>query len=292
MLTFVAVLAVTHTPYFSYHGHHHFPAEPSIALYTRGSTVISVTYEDGDFMFATVLEPAMLGLQLDAPLNTVTLAPPTCATLGSGPAATSRPCTSSHAKNKTGERSYEPFGESDLVTTVTAIADRCSVGRQICHYNVMAHADNPYVFVVGTEEEVLGLWFTGLPIYVDFISRWLGNYAYGYAFLAYFTAAIFALFHTPEKYLISSCLAAVVICLYLSSATSRVCQIAVAGFGWGQTFSFVHWLFAAGIFYAVVRRSTKVLAALTFLSIAVPLRLYFVEPSILALLWIALELDI
>ena len=292
MLPALAALAVAHTPYYAHHGHHHIAAEPSAALYTRGSTDITVTYEDGDFMYAAILEPAMLGPQLHAPLGTVTLAPPTCATLGNGAAATTRPCTAAHAKNLTGERSYEPFGESDLVTTVTAITDACSVGRQICLYKVRAHADNPYVFVVGTKEEVGGLWLTGLPIHVDGISRWLGNYAYGYAFLVYTVAALFILYYMPERYLLSSIAAAFAIVFYLTSATSRLCQIAVAGFGWGQVFSLLHWLFAIGILYTVIRRSTRHAAALTFISIAVPLRLYFVETTLLIFLWLALELDL
>lgn len=292
-----ALLSIAHQPIFNYGSHHSFAAEPSIALYTRGSTDVSVSYRENDSMYASVLQPTMLGLQLDAPLDTVYVQPPECFALAPRLAVVlvngTRPCTHSHmADNAPGTRMYEPFGESELTTVATPMTEKCATVPQICVYKIRAHADNPLVFVAGTKEEIGDLWITGLPIHVEGVSHWIGNYAYGYAFLAYFLTALVLLFFSTDEFIISKTLGILAIVFYLTSATSRICQIAVAGFGIGQLFSVAHWLFALGIACTIKTRSPTAAATLFVLSLATPLRLYLVEPCLLVSFWIALELGL
>ena len=267
----VVAAALAHTPHISFHRQHALPAEPSAALYTRGPGTVLVGYCDNDFMYAAVLEPVSVGIQLDAPLGTVAVAH-ACT-------GTSVPATNSHAKNHTpGHVMYEGFGESELKTVATPVTDRRSVGRQTCLYTISAADDAPYVFVVGTKEEVGGLWVTGLPVHVYNISRWLGNPAYWYALLTFAVVAGVVLWQWGAQEQVAPALAAV---FFLAAATSRLSQLAVVRFGWGQVFTLVYLLFAVATVIAARRRSVRGFAVLFVLASALPLRLYWVEPALL-----------
>jgi hypothetical protein len=271
MLACVVAAALGHTPHVSFDRYHALPAEPSAALYSRGPASILVGYADGDFMYASVLEPVRVGIQLDAELGTVTA---THECTGASVAA-----TDSHAKNHTpGDTMYEGFGESELKAVATVVTDRRSSGAQTCLYTISADADAPYVFVVGTKEEIGGLWATGLPVHVYAISRWLGNGAYWYAFAAFAAAAGAVLWRFGALELAPAVLAAV---FSFAAAASRLSQVAVAGFGWGQAITLLHILFGTATLVAARKRSGLGLAALAVLSAAMPLRLYWVEPTLL-----------
>ena len=173
MLVYALTLTLAHQPHFP---HHNFPfgsherslaAEPSVAYYDYGRHTYTIKYKQNDFMYVTVLAPAALGFYSSVDSNvTYDVTVENC-TYG-------REAENEHAKNQTpGTLSYEPFGESELVTIKTPVSGHVSNTTQTCIIRINASDPTaPYVFVAGTEEKVLEAMVAGLPLWVALVSAW------------------------------------------------------------------------------------------------------------------------
>ena len=245
------LLAVSHLPRFP--GDLSHSAEPSIASYNTRAATYRVAYEPGDFMYFVVYRPETLGFQYSvdsAPRYSATLAPG-CAY---GP-----PATHEHATYKAaGDTSYEPFGESSLTVVATVLANHTSATRQVCAVTIsLSHDQLPYVVVTGTKEEVLEVFAVGLPFYVTHISLWVGNFVYPIILLSAVAVALVA---------DVASLRTIAALSLATTATNRLAQAAVAGWGLGQLFMLIPAATAFGVLYAQHFRWRLLVVAMAWLA--------------------------
>lgn len=191
MLGILVGLACAHTPHFVTKANVRVDPEPSQALYMRDSATFTVDYKANDPMLIVILLPYTPGLRSSAKAvkNVSVVASPEC-TAGIPTAATS------HNKySPPGEVSDEPWAAGSYRTAVTVVAEKKSNVTQRCVVEVTASSQ--YVFVVGTEEDIVEAMVVGLPYYVTMVSSWNDNYVYGDALLATVFAACLVIACVP-----------------------------------------------------------------------------------------------
>ena len=182
MQLFFLLNAVGHLPIFPDDSAILVEPEPSQAFYMKNNASFTIEYQKNDQMFVEVLLPYKNGFRSSRSIKNVSISYSDSCLVGTP--------ISSNSHNKFSAPNTvmdEPWGTGSYRTALTVVAELKADAKKTCVVNVtVPETNSPYVFVVGTEEDVLLTWLVGLPFYVTMVSSWNNNYLYGELLLACF----------------------------------------------------------------------------------------------------------
>lgn len=173
MLALLAAVAVAHLPNFKNKAFNKATPEPSQAYYMDVTADFQIDYAPGDLMLVQVLLPYASGVwKSGTPVKNVTIS------YSDGCAKGEEVEPGSHNKfSPAGSISDEAFAAGSYRTALTVASEMKATAYQRCNVHIKS-TGAPYVFVVGTKEDIAEPYAVGFPIYIVMVSWWANNLFY------------------------------------------------------------------------------------------------------------------
>lgn len=173
MFSLLVAVAVAHLPNFHNNPVNNVKAEPSQAYYMDRTSDFLIDYEPGDLMLVQVLLPYGRGFwKHKTPIKNVSISYSDGCTKGE------KVEPGSHNKfSPAGSISDEAFAAGSYRMALTVASEMKAEAYQRCSVHVESTGE-PYVFVVGTKEDITEPYAVGFPIYIMMVSWWANNFFY------------------------------------------------------------------------------------------------------------------